>query len=863
MSNIITNGIALECEVFNESIGAEKDLILVNYDDFDLVSTSSPYNRQVDDSLNNIRGLTDIFLKPGAVKHIFEGTDYSVIPTVTPEAREDGTMWYTHSISFTAYSKKSKDRETLISLGGAIVIAITKDRSTGLYELFGMYQGLMVNEISRTYTGSQNSNFYQVTISTPEIKVVKEPSLSELSIMLDGGTILPPAPTPGVYGDATPTVQGLVRVDSLEVNPIVYLKATADSLFARKDSILTTEELLEANKASVTKWPAAKAIVDWITSRFEPIINSSPEGTLSYFRGDKTWQRLNKAAVGLGNVDNTSDADKPIPDLVIIALENKADLVGGKVPASQLPSYISDVLEFADVSNFPVTGVSNTIYVAISPSNFQYRWSGSTYIQITNGGLATSDDLPEGTLHLYFTVTNFLANLTYSRIIAALGFTPENISNKQDSLAYDGTGTKYVTVDAVNDLALSINPELYVKKEESVDLVVNYGILTVINQIDLIDNRNSISLIGTATDVKSVQIPTAFIRPGKPHFFKNRTGHNVTLWHLSGTGNLRYFFSNGLNLVVKPDEVIEFNLNADDSLDFRLEFVGNSVSLDNYYIKSETDALDLVVLNTAKSYADGLVVGLLDLRGVYDASSNLFPTTSGSGPAGIILKGDLWYVSVVGILAGKDVKIGDSFFALVDSPGQTAGNWSVLETNLGYIPEDSSNKSTSSSDSASTVKFPVWAAIVSYFTQSQLFTILGISTLSGSNTGDETTATLKTKIDVEISYACSDETSNLTVGNLISFRAPYAMILSEVRISVNDAPTVSSLIVDVKEGGVSIFSTLLSIDASELTSVTAATPAVISDVNLADDALLTVSTTQVGSGNAGKGLKILFKGKRV
>lgn len=42
----------------------------------------------------------------------------------------------------------------------------------------------------------------------------------------------------------------------------------------------------------------------------EPLITS---GTSSqYFRGDKTWQTLDKSAVGLGNVDNTSDANKPI-----------------------------------------------------------------------------------------------------------------------------------------------------------------------------------------------------------------------------------------------------------------------------------------------------------------------------------------------------------------------------------------------------------------------------------------------------------------------------------------------------------------------------------------------------------------------
>lgn len=353
-NNNITNGIALDCGVFNEQIGAEKDLILINYKDFDLESTASIYNRQTDDSNGNIRGLTDIFLKSGAMKYVFEGTDYSVVPSVTPEQREDGTLWYTHSIAFTVYSKKSEDRETLTTLGQSEVLAVTRDRSTGLYEVFGMYQGLRVSEISRTYTGSQTSNFYQVTITTPEIKVVKEPSLSELSVMLDGGSVLPPDPTPGVYGDATPTVQGLVRVDSLEVNPMVYLKATVDTIFFRKDNIVTTEALIESNITSITKVPAVKAIVDWITSRFEPTI--PPSDISKYWRGDKTFQVLDKYAVGLGNVDNTADADKPIPDSILVTLEEKADLdINGFLEVTQLtPLNIYDEILVSPKQNFDI-----------------------------------------------------------------------------------------------------------------------------------------------------------------------------------------------------------------------------------------------------------------------------------------------------------------------------------------------------------------------------------------------------------------------------------------------------------------------------------------------------------------------------
>ncbi len=61
------------------------------------------------------------------------------------------------------------------------------------------------------------------------------------------------------------------------------------------------------------------------------------------------------------------------------------------------------------------------------------------------------------------------------------------------------------------------------------------------------------------------------------------------------------------------------------------------------------------------------------------------------------------------------------------------------QNSLGFTPEDSANKSTSTSDSASSVKFPVWSAILSYFDVTRIKTILGITTLSGSNTGDDAT----------------------------------------------------------------------------------------------------------------------------
>ena len=54
----------------------------------------------------------------------------------------------------------------------------------------------------------------------------------------------------------------------------------------------------------------------------------------------------------------------------------------GFVPSNQLPSYVDDVLEFANKSSFPSTGESGKIYVA-QDTNLTYRWSGSSYVEIS------------------------------------------------------------------------------------------------------------------------------------------------------------------------------------------------------------------------------------------------------------------------------------------------------------------------------------------------------------------------------------------------------------------------------------------------------------------------------------------------
>lgn len=62
----------------------------------------------------------------------------------------------------------------------------------------------------------------------------------------------------------------------------------------------------------------------------------------------------------------------------------------GKVPADQLPSYVDDVLEFANKANFPSTGEKGKIYVDLSTENI-FRWSGSAYTEISPSLITQAD----------------------------------------------------------------------------------------------------------------------------------------------------------------------------------------------------------------------------------------------------------------------------------------------------------------------------------------------------------------------------------------------------------------------------------------------------------------------------------------
>ena len=118
----------------------------------------------------------------------------------------------------------------------------------------------------------------------------------------------------------------------------------------------------------------------------------SSEGKLK-LKGIQTGAQVNKIEkIKVNGVEQTitsKSVDIKIDTTSYVPVSQKGQANGvatlggdGLVPASQLPSYVDDVLEFANKTGFPEKGETGKIYVA-QDTNLTYRWSGTAYVEIS------------------------------------------------------------------------------------------------------------------------------------------------------------------------------------------------------------------------------------------------------------------------------------------------------------------------------------------------------------------------------------------------------------------------------------------------------------------------------------------------
>lgn len=167
-------------------------------------------------------------------------------------------------------------------------------------------------------------------------------------------------------------------VDSVLANPVVNASANTKGILRLNGDLSGTADAptvpglaTKANSSDVY----TKSQIDTSLASKEPSVSTATAG--DYYRGDKTWQPLNKAAVGLSNVDNTSDANKPVSTATQAALN-------AKVNTSSLAA-VATSGSYADLANKPTIP---TVSDASSSSKGIIQLSGDL------GGTAASPTVP-------------------------------------------------------------------------------------------------------------------------------------------------------------------------------------------------------------------------------------------------------------------------------------------------------------------------------------------------------------------------------------------------------------------------------------------------------------------------------------
>ena len=154
-------------------------------------------------------------------------------------------------------------------------------------------------------------------------------------------------------------------------------------------SLLTLHPETKAKNVIVDNTEAgtqATNVQDAIKEINQNIKSITGGGVVTGVKGDtETEYRIGQVNITKGNIglDNVTN-DAQVKRSEMGSANGVATLdKDGKVPTSQLPSYVDDVLEYDVFEDFPFEGESGKIYLD-SATNKSYRWSGSQYVEISS-----------------------------------------------------------------------------------------------------------------------------------------------------------------------------------------------------------------------------------------------------------------------------------------------------------------------------------------------------------------------------------------------------------------------------------------------------------------------------------------------
>jgi hypothetical protein len=265
---------------------------------------------------------------------------------------------------------------------------------------------------------------------------------------------------------------------------------------------------------------------------------------------------VTKGQVGLGNVDNTSDLEKPIST----AAQTEFDLKLDK----------SSVVDPDVITKVGLVSQNGSL-ITIAALAFEWRIAQVDY-----------------TNTLEFTTTIANATDNFSRI----------------DLIVANTSGSFTKIEGVEDVELAVKPnvpegtlevsfinvygstvstaqpvttggEAFVAKKEFEFRKVNGGGNKA--SVNITDESASFRF-PTADSISSISVNNnslKYIYSGKKHYIKSdRATGDFTIFHNAGTGNYKYFFPSGEDLVIQSGEIVEFMFRLGTNNTGFLDYIG-------------------------------------------------------------------------------------------------------------------------------------------------------------------------------------------------------------------------------------------------------------------------------------------------
>lgn len=270
------------------------------------------------------------------------------------------------------------------------------------------------------------------------------------------------------------------------------------------------------------------------------------------------------------------------------------------IPSNRLPSFVDDVLEFANLAAFPVTGATGKIYVALD-TNKTYRWSGSVYVEISPSAVNS-----------VFGRTGSVAAQTGDYTPAQVGTDPSGSAAAAQAFAIQrGNHSGTQTSSTISDFATTTRSTVLTGVDTTITEIEVTAADTILQAIGKLQGQVNLwtELITTAdlstnsgTTLTSITELGKDVVSGKSYYFEY-----TILFQSTNTGTGIVLAMNGTGLGGRVAGIVNIPISAVDGT--AALFSGNITSFGDVVIGSGTQATNTTYVANIKGVFQSTATG--------------------------------------------------------------------------------------------------------------------------------------------------------------------------------------------------------------------------------------------------------------